>query len=508
MAENLTTEERTKENHRGRRKSKNRSEMSVEHPPANPNRHPAPDEGKQPKLNFFQRLAQMTPEEWDRHRVYVYRQWPRITRDGQPHYIDKHATSLDEETIKRLYGSGRYSLRLNTEKRTIDQTSLEIMDLACPPKVSSDELVDAPENERYHKLWPSTPTAPKPAEGANAGDAAAVKELVGLLKTLVVDRGKSETDEVKNTLINWALSQTSKEREANSPGALVELVTAIKSILPNPAPAAAPDKSSEMALAIIAQLKSIMQPAAPPDMLTLLQQAREIFQPAAAKDDDFERFDRLLSVADKLADRRGGGGGRRSGLDVGLDYVRELAPYMGGPLMAMLGRTMGLGQPPAAAPGAAPGMMPGAAAPPAPTAFDPYANPGRLREHSRTVNAQTPPPPPPPTGPGSTPAAEMPAGDLATLIQVHGGLVVTALNGNMPGSEFAGRMADFLGEGMVAMVSNYGEQTLADTLLQFAELRMFGEAKVRRFVHEFLSEEPPENQEGEEGERATQRAGA
>ena len=32
---------------------------------------------------------------------------------------------------------------------------LEIQDLAYPPKLAADELVDCPENEKYYKLWPT-----------------------------------------------------------------------------------------------------------------------------------------------------------------------------------------------------------------------------------------------------------------------------------------------------------------------------------------------------------------
>src|SRR5262252_2829259 len=86
-------------------------------------------EEKQPKLNFFHRLAQLTSDDWDRNRIYVYRRWPRVARDGQPHYIGVHREALDEPFIKALYGSGHYLLKHNDPRHTIDQTALEIMDI-------------------------------------------------------------------------------------------------------------------------------------------------------------------------------------------------------------------------------------------------------------------------------------------------------------------------------------------------------------------------------------------
>ena len=73
-----------------------------------------------PAQNFLSRLAQMSDTDWERHRIYVYRRWPQITRDDSPHYIGVHRQAIDEEFVRNSYGSGRYLLKLNDPKRTID----------------------------------------------------------------------------------------------------------------------------------------------------------------------------------------------------------------------------------------------------------------------------------------------------------------------------------------------------------------------------------------------------
>src|SRR5215831_3213650 len=65
-----------------------------------PNGRAVPEEAKQPKGNFFHKLAQLSEDDWDRHMVYVYRRWPRISKNGQPHYIGTHREALPGETIK------------------------------------------------------------------------------------------------------------------------------------------------------------------------------------------------------------------------------------------------------------------------------------------------------------------------------------------------------------------------------------------------------------------------
>jgi hypothetical protein len=223
-----------------------------------------------------------------------------------------------------------------------------------------------------------------------------VKELVGLLKTLVVDRGKAaESDDVRNTLVTWALTQTAKEREESSPTALAGLVRELKSILPNPSPAPSSDKSE--VLAIISALKG-MQPN-PPDPMAVLRQAKDLF---AAPEHNAEparnhiaELDQILGFAQKLAALRVTGGGERSGWDTALDFAKELGPTVVQPVLQMINNIMVLRS---QGKGAPQGMQ-GAPAPPA--AFDPYRDSAAMRVHARAMNTQAPPPPPPAQAPAS-----------------------------------------------------------------------------------------------------------
>jgi hypothetical protein len=343
----------------------------------------APDEkdGKHSKDTFFDHLKQLSEDDWDRFQIYVYRKWPRIALSDRPHYLGIHRTPVDEEFIRATYGSGRYAIRLNDAKGTVDSTSVEIQDLSRPPKVSPDELIDCPENARYYKLWP-VEAKKKAADGGNANDSA-VKQLAGVLKMMVENKeaGKDDDESKKalNSLITWALEEKAKEREQNSPGAFANLVKELKGILPTPAPAAAPAPQTDMAALL--RLAKELQPAPPPpapNPLQLLEQAKGLFSPPQ---DDLANIDRLLSIANKLAAIRGGGEGPRSGWDVGLDYLRELSPLAQHFANVFGLRMSGMTTPPA--PGAAPGT---ATAAPALSSFDPYARPDLLRQHAKTVN--------------------------------------------------------------------------------------------------------------------------
>ena len=142
----------------------------------NPQADRQPEESKP---SFFDRLRQMQEQAWDNHLVYVYRRWPRISRSDQPHYIDTVRQSIDEQWLLEHHGSGRYSLRLNDKRRTIDSYVSEVHDLNHPPKVQPEELVDCPENDRYTQLWPqSKADAVVPGEQSGSDpEATAVREL-------------------------------------------------------------------------------------------------------------------------------------------------------------------------------------------------------------------------------------------------------------------------------------------------------------------------------------------
>ena len=443
----------------------------------------------------------MTEAEWDRYRVYVYRRWPRISKTGEPHYIAVHREAIDEEFIKTMYGSGRYLLKLNDPRRTVDEHPFEIMDLACPPKLSPDELVDCPENERYHRLWPSEEKK-KPVEGG--ADSGAVRELAGLLKTVMADRGKPEADEVKSTLVNWALEQTAKDREQNSPAALANLVTALKDVLPAQARESRAPERSEM-LAIIGALKS-MQPA-PQDPIAVLAQAKDLFAPSesAKSQDEISRLDQILSFATRLANLRGGNAGARSGWEIGLDYGKDLVLPLAQVVQNFMAMRNGAMMPALAAPG----MVPGAA--PAAPAFDPYRSPELARQFARTMNAQTAAPQPAaPTGtapnipPSASPnsSAPPPPDELGALVQMYGGLILGQLNMGSPGYVFADHITALIGNGMHAQICAQGEPALVQALLAAPEIAMFGEARLKKWVHEFVNFEEfldEENADEEEG---------
>jgi hypothetical protein len=253
-------------------------------PEAPPKRHPKTDEGEpkdarerasnvqaEPTPPFFERLAALSELDWQVHKLYIYRRWPRISRSDQAHYIDQVRHPIDEAWLLEHHGSGNYSLRLNDKKRTLDSYAIEVHDLNRPPKLKPEELIECEENARYFELWPQPQPAPETEQAAESGAAAAAVHEMGRLA-----RQAQARPAVDDTLADLYL-QTAKARDAlverltatEKPAAdVVDQITTLDKILAfvervqkpaQPAAAAQPAVADQLALAreVIGLLKEM-----------------------------------------------------------------------------------------------------------------------------------------------------------------------------------------------------------------------------------------------------------
>jgi hypothetical protein len=254
-----------------------------------------------------------------------------------------------------------------------------------------------------------------------------------------------------------------------------------------------------------------------PDQIAMLSQAKELFAPApSAAVNGFAQFREVFGFARELIESRGGGG-RRNGWDVALDLTRELGPSVVQPVLQLINNIMVLrSQPNSTARAPAPGMA--AAGAGTPSAFDPYANPEALRQHAlmmtnqpaaaaAAASAQGPATAPNQAASGPAASTGSPAGaapqgatapnELLPLVQNYGGLIVNALNNGTPGYDFADYVARLFGTATHAMIAGHGEEPLCQSMFSVPELAMFGEGRIRKFVHEFVDYETYlENLEG------------
>jgi hypothetical protein len=143
-----------------------------------------------------------------------------------------------------------------------------------------------------------------------------------------------------------------------------------------------------------------------------------------------------------------------------------------------------------------PVAAPGMAAPARPSSFDPYAHPELMRQFAQTMNAQAAAPPPavpvgtgvpPGAPPYPAPPAAPPPDELGALLEIYGGLILGQLNMGTPGYVFADHITALVGNSMHAQICAKGEPALLEALLAVPEIGMFGEARLKRWVHEFVN---------------------
>jgi len=501
---------------------------------------PKPSKAKPTKLPLWDFL-EADERDTDGTTTVLYRLEPVINRKHGEHFISKKNGKLTREAILEEFGSGVYHLFVkDVNNKLLYKEQAPFHHHAFPPRMDPAEVVAGdPRNEVYFRTW-----GKKATDGDKSDKGPSASSDMNTVLNTVLDKTGSFDPKLADL---W--EKTARERDdlskllaqKNAPPDFVAQAKAFKELFPQAfqpavvtAPAPQSDKSE--ALAIIAAMKGMQ-----PDQMAMLAQAKQLFVPAQPAIDGLSQFREIFGFALDLVDARGGGGGggRRSGWDVGVDILKEGGQHVLQPALAfiqnmmLLSKNQGVGATP---------PIPSPTPTTTPSAFDPYQNPQATRAYANTLNSQqsqqqppagqspsaqpsfgqpaSPPPPspaPPPPSPHQTPATSAPAGMqqgasapppqspaspnemLLPLLQNYGGLIQNALNGGVPGYDFADNVASLFGNATHAMIANHGEQVLAENMLAIPELAMFGEFRLRRFAHEFVNyEEFLDQEEGVE----------
>lgn len=462
-----------------------------------------------------QYLSLLSPAMWSHVMIYVYRVKPKIRRQlrdpNSPNYIDCLSEPFTLDYFISRHGGGKYQLQaVDTEARRdsngsqLFKCNMEINDVQHPPILNYDELeIEARENKSYitwlqnkgildgkgNVVQPQAAGQPA-ASGPASLAAKEVLDILGYAHKMTTEQqnqfraqfapGEDSLSKSVGQILLEKMKQDDPGKDWDRMMTFIEKVTMQKQ----------PDNG-------FAQMLQMQQEQRKTDLeytrLLLENQNRN------STEGQFGQFREIISFARELW-QSGGGGGRRSAWDTGLEIARDVALPAIQSIGGIVTNIMALRN------GAAPvAPMPAAAQPAAVQgAFDPYANPGAARQYASTLAAQqpaqqTPPQPPPQPPPPGGPAA--PEAQLFGLFQQYGNLVVNALNNGTPGYDFADWITGLLGTATHAMIAGQGEAALAATMLQIPEIAIFGEVRVRTFVNEFVHyEEFLANPDGPEEE--------
>jgi hypothetical protein len=103
------------------------------------------DESEYENLSIWQAMERMTPDDWSDKLLYIYRLKPMSVNKltGDHNYIDKRIESIDQDTLKAMYGGGTFQLILNKTNptRTLIKATVKI---AGDPIIRADETLVTP----------------------------------------------------------------------------------------------------------------------------------------------------------------------------------------------------------------------------------------------------------------------------------------------------------------------------------------------------------------------------
>lgn len=452
----------------------------------------------------------LTPEMWHHIVLYIYRDKPRILRKlknpENPKYIDCLSQPFDIEYMIEHHGGGKYNVmavdteaKFQSESNKLFDCDFEVNMSKYEPKLNYEELdINDKGNMAYVQLLQHRGILDNRGQimagqpnSQGGGNADVVRQVLEFASKMNADqqaalRAKIDPNEesLSKSVGQILLEKMKQDDPAKN---LSSLVAMIKDVM---ASNKVPDATAQLE-GLLKVIKEVLASSKPPDGSTQLLEkvmqmqnehnktVLQLFEKLTtarteAPNPQIEQFEQMIGFAERLSGFRGAAG-RRSGWDVGLDYAKEI----GVPLLQTIGNLVSLRMNGRGMPGGIP--MPPISTPAPTAAFDPYANPAarnalaaQLRQPAAPVTA------------APTPQPEPPANELAALIQMYGGLLVSHLNQGTPGYAFADNITALLGNGMHAQIVAQGEPALVQVLLSTPETAMFGETRLRNFVHEFI----------------------
>lgn len=254
-------------------------------------RPPNPTNATEPTIGFFDRLKNLSRDQWENHMAYLYRTQPLTDAKkggASSNYVTKYGQAFDEEVVKHECGSGGYKILFNQigsdgKSRTIAVYFFDILDPKFPPKILPGAWLDDPRNEKWawaRGAYEAQEKTQQPAAtaGAGAGDMEGALNAVGRIIEVLKPGDGAATDPISQlNAISQLLDRHKPEQPAPPPAPpdpiaqFAALATALKDLRPDP-----PSQGhNDLIIRLMAQNTELMTkitemraPAAPPSSLT------------------------------------------------------------------------------------------------------------------------------------------------------------------------------------------------------------------------------------------------
>ncbi len=282
-----------------------RQEISIDEQPGKPGPQAPPPE----KLDFWERLRRIKPEEWGSpYVVYLYRREPRTSMAAMGGYLDRIESYFEEADVAETYGGYEFEALLR-DRKTNQAICAHKFRIEAPPKYST-KRGEMPQNRM--ESGQATP-APQQQDSQVAGRLVdMLDDRIASLERMIRENPGAQTPSFAEQFT--MLKQTAEMMRAGQPS---------------------PSSTSELAqtLEILSKLQRPQQESTIEKKLTDILLER-VLQPPP---NPLKQLESLLTLAKTLGIEvgAGGGGGKRSlaemavealptVMDKGVQLIREV----------------------------------------------------------------------------------------------------------------------------------------------------------------------------------------
>lgn len=461
---------------------------------------------------LYDYLATLKDEHWVQLVWYLYRVWPQIIReDDNKKYIECNAIAFDEDYMLKNHGSGEYMLMLNDSgkpknAKTMLKAFIKLNDPDYPPMVNMAELdTSFPGNRTFVDKCIAKgllTVDKKPMNQTNNNQGGMNSDAVITLLGKVIDKldnsnkNNNQKDPTQDaltavvTMMKEGNTASTKmlldQMKESSPNTFVGMIAAIKELLPKETQHK--DTSSIDPMKFL-ELMSKKDETILNLMTKMIEkQNNPVNKNGEDGNDSFDRFmDRFIKMQELIgvgADK-GGGGGKKSTLEVVMQYGMPVADKVFGliqnllALKAMGAPTNTTGAGTTATTSTAPTLpisisqSPGIQANPNQSVEEQLNNPQQQQQQQQTQQQPV-----------------MNEEMIKQGVLELSPKILEAMNRNETGDEFAHNLNGFLGPQAYDIIAGLGEEKIVETIKAYPQawqLFSMREGALRKFIKAFIA---------------------
>jgi len=509
---------------------------------------PIPPGGNVDLKTTLQWFALLSQPHWDRLAVYLFRLFPLI--DREPKYIEVFAGPFTYDQIIRSHGGGKYKIMvkdLDKYKKTDREDNgffscyFEIPMSEHDPILNYAELmVDERGNRAYVDKLKIKGILDRDGriidknaiqqQQQNQTDGSANGMMMSMFKDMLtkfMDLNREQQNNVRGTMrtdesaMAKALELVQKSGETGIQMVMerarqedpTKMMTMMMTMMEKMNPPKVNDDSKDKLYMMMLQ----MQQESSKQQMAMMQSMMEMNKGVVKEEkDEFESMERVFKLANMMGFKKGNpvsetGGWADKLMDMAPSVIQSVTQIIGA---AMMAKNSGGVVRPSVVPNSNLNNQTGEV-----VQEQVPQLPGGYLNRGYNPNPD-PVPPTPKVTPISTPTnsnnqvnPNIPNQEQMNSFALYGSFVVNAIAQGVRGHEFAQSVTNMIGERDYLKIANSGEEQLFNALkatpLVWDELGVYGEDKIKLFVHEFCNmeetfkkemeeEDEEDNEEGEE----------